>query len=239
MSNNEPIMSETEPVDEFEQKLLRSAAGRRANSRGKLSGSLLAKASGAERAAGYDNNLCTLDGEPVQFTSIGGGKTTFTTNPVRRACIVAAFSEGEPAGDQPVRSLLYGIRLEDCLRVGRSAKSKNAPGRLSVSLSQVRRLRLGDAFLLPKYTEAETVADRMDLMDAIDALTPAELTTVMDAKTKQRIKEFVLAGRKVAAPADAPVELQPIAESVTAESLAPAESAGDRDVDEGTKEGVA
>jgi hypothetical protein len=100
-------------------------------------------------------------------------------------------------------------------------------------------LRLGDAFLLPKYTEAETVADRMDLMDAIDALTPAELTTVMDAKTKQRIKEFVLAGRKVAAPADAPVELQPIAESVTAESLAPAESAGDRDVDEGTKEGVA
>jgi hypothetical protein len=86
-------------------------------------------------------------------------------------------------------------------------------------------LRLGDAFLLPKYTEAETVADRMDSMDAIDALTPEELTTVMDAATKQRIKEFVLARRKEAAPADTAVELQPIAESVTAENRAPAESA--------------
>jgi hypothetical protein len=210
-------VNETEVADDFEKKLKHSAAGRKANSRGKLSGALLGNAAGAVRAAGYDNNLFTLDGEPVRFHSIGGGKMNFTVNPeTEPACLIAAFSVGEPQQDKPLRCLLYGLKREDCIRSGRPTSSKSAPNRLSVSLSQVRRVRLGDAYLPAEYTEAETVADRMDLMDVVDQLTPDELGTVMGAATRQKIREFVLAGREQSAPVTAPVVALPAEESARA-----------------------
>ncbi len=230
-------VNQTEPADPFEQKLLRSASGRKANSRGKLSGALLGKASGAERVAGYDNNLWSIDGQPVRFHSIGGGKMNFTLNPETEPDrLIAAFSEGEPMKDKQLRSLLYGLKLEDCLRSGRVTKSKTAPGRLSVSLSQVRRVRLGDAYLPAQFTEAETVADRMDLMDAIDELAPEALATMMDAETTANIRKFVLDSREQPASPTGPASVPPIEEAATAAGQVPAESAGEVDFDEAKNE---
>src|ERR1039457_4876336 len=138
--NKSQIVEETEPPDEFEAKLERSAAGRLNNSRGKLSAALLGKACGGERAAGYDNNIWTINGVPVRFHTVGAGKTNFTLNPeTETARLIGAFSEGEPQIDKPLRNRLYGLKLAACLRAGRQTKSKNAPGRVSVSLDQVRR----------------------------------------------------------------------------------------------------
>lgn len=236
MSENS-IANQTEPTDPFEQKLLRSASGRKANSRGKLSGALLGKASGAERVAGYDNNLWAIEGEPVRFHSIGGGKVNFTLNPETEPDrLIAAFSEGEPKNDKPLRSLLYGLKLEDCLRSGRLTKSKTAPGRLSVSLSQVRRVRLGDAYLPAEYTETETVTDRMELMDVIDQLSPEVLATMMDETTKLSIRDFVLAGRERPTPEASQASLPLLQRAAMSGAEVPADPA-DGDVDEPMGEG--
>jgi hypothetical protein len=52
----------------------------------------------------------------------------------------------------------------------------------------------------------------MDLMDAIDVLTSEELETMMDAATREKIREFVLAGREESAPATGPVASPSVAE---------------------------
>ena len=89
----------------------------------------------------------------------------------------------------------------DCVRAGKRAKGASAPGRISVSLGHITgRVRLGTAYLPAKYTEAASVGDRMDLMDAIDVLTSEELEAMLDAGTKAKIREFVLAEREAAAP---------------------------------------
>lgn len=200
---NPSITNHSDPFTELEGKLERSAAGRMANSRGKLSGTLLGRASGATRVAGENNNLWAVDGQPIRFHSVGGGKMNFTLNPDSEPDrLIAAFSEGVPTKEQPLRCLLYGLGLEDCLRNGRMTSSKTAPGRLSVSLSVVNRTPLGVAYLPAEYTEATTVSDRLQLMDAIDQLSPEVLAAVMDETTKQRVRAFVLGGRKPAATTD-------------------------------------
>jgi hypothetical protein len=217
--------NQDQPADKFELKLERSAAGQRANSRGKLVGALVGRASGAVRAEGYDNNIWAIDGEPVRFTSVTGGKQTFSFNPAGPASLIVASSEDVPTLDKPLLNRLYGLRLVDCVRAGRRATTTAAPKRISVSLGHITgRVRLGTAYLPAKYTEAASVGDRMDLMDAIDVLTSEELETMMDAATREKIREFVLAGREAAAPATGPIPSLPITEAAHAVEQAPAES---------------
>ena len=232
--------NQDQPVDNFEVKLQRSAAGQRANSRGKLVGALVGRASGAVRAEGYDNNIWAIDGEPVRFTSVTGGKQTFSFNPGGPASLIVASSEDVPTPDKPLLNRLYGLRLVDCVRAGRRATTAAAPKRISVSLGHITgRVRLGTAHLPAKYTEAASVGDRMDLMDAIDVLTPEELETMMDAATREKIREFVLAGHEQSAPATEPV-LTPAVEAVAhAVDQEPVESAIDGDADGSTNESAA
>lgn len=71
---------------------------------------------------------------------------------------------------------------------------------------------MGTAYLPAKYTEAASVGDRMDLMDAIDVLTSEELEAMLDAGTRKKIRAFVLEGREELAPAAEPVPLAPVEE---------------------------
>jgi hypothetical protein len=207
------ITNQDQLVDDFELKLQRSAAGQRANSRGKLVGALVGRASGAVRAEGYDNNIWAINGEPVRFTSVTGGKQTFSFNPHGPVSLIVASSEDAPTPDKPLLNRLYGLRLLDCVRAGRRATTAAAPKRISVSLGHITgRVRLGTAYLPAKYTEAASVGDRMDLMDAIDVLTSDELETMMDTATREKIREFVLEGREELAPAAEPAPLAPVEE---------------------------
>ena len=64
----------------------------------------------------------------------------------------------------------------------------------------------------------------MDLMDAIDVLTSDELETMIDTTTREKIREFVLAGREAAAPATSPATSPTVEEVVLADEQVPAES---------------
>ena len=217
--------NQDQPVDNFELKLQRSADSQKANSRGKLVGALVGRASGAVRAEGYDNNIWAIDDARVRFTSVTGGRQTFSFNPGGPASLIVASSEDVPTPDKPLLNRLYGLRLVDCVRAGRRATTAAAPKRISVSLGHITgRVRLGTAYLPAKYTEAASVGDRMDLMDAIDVLTSEELETMMDAATREKIREFVLAGREAAAPATSPATSPTVEEVVLADEQAPAES---------------
>ena len=228
------ITNQDQLVDDFELKLQRSAAGQRANSRGKLVGALVGRASGAVRAEGYDNNIWAINGEPVRFTSVTGGKQTFSFNPHGPVSLIVASSEDAPTPDKPLLNRLYGLRLLDCVRAGRRATTAAAPKRISVSLGHITgRVRLGTAYLPAKYTEAASVGDRMDLMDAIDVLTSEELEAMLDAGTKAKIREFVLAGRKQETPATGPATLPPVTETASGESVI------DGDVDDSENGGAA
>jgi hypothetical protein len=210
--------NQDQPVDKFELKLQRSADGQKANSRGKLVAALVGRASGAVRAEGYDNNIWAIDEARVRFTSVTGGKQTFSFNPAGPVSLIVASSEDVPTPDKPLLNRLYGLRLVDCVRAGRRATTAAAPKRISVSLGHITgRVRLGTAYLPAKYTEAASVGDRMDLMDTIDVLTSEELETMMDAATREKIREFVLAGRETAAPAMGPIASSSVAESAPAE----------------------
>src|SRR5665811_1247021 len=213
--------NQDQPVDNFELKLQRSADSQKTNSRGKLVAALVGRASGAVRAEGYDNNIWAIDDARVRFTSVTGGKQTFSFNPAGPASLIVASSEDVPTPDKPLLNRLYGLRLVDCVRAGRRATTAAAPKRISVSLGHITgRVRLGTAYLPAKYTEAESVGDRMDLMDAIDVLTSEELEAMLDAGTRAKIREFVLEGREDLAPVTGPVTSPPVAEvASTAESV--------------------
>jgi hypothetical protein len=77
---------------------------------------------------------------------------------------------------------------------------------------------MGTAYLPAKYTEAASVGDRMDLMDAIDVLTSEELEAMMDATTREKIREFVLAGREAAAKTPGNLEPAHVVELPSAKS---------------------
>ena len=72
----------------------------------------------------------------------------------------------------------------------------------------------------------------MDLMDAIDVLTSEDLETMMDAATREKIREFVLAGREATAPATGLVPSQPVEEPALAAGQASVESAIEGDIDD-------
>ena len=109
------------------------------------------------------------------------------------------------------------------------------------------RVRLGTACLPAKYTEAESVGDRMDLMDAIDVLTSEELEAMLDAATREKIREFVLAGREAAADATSgnlePAHVVELASAESEEQIvvepAPAEALVEGDVGSEHSGGVA
>ena len=122
--------NEDQPVDTFELKLQRSADGQKANSRGKLVAALVGRASGAVRAEGYDNNIWAIDDARVRFTSVTGGKQTFSFNPAGPASLIVASSEDVPTPDKPLLNRLYGLRLVDCVRAGRRAYCTKAYQRL-------------------------------------------------------------------------------------------------------------
>ena len=234
------ITNQDQPVDNFELKLQRSADSQKTNSRGKLVGALVGRASGAVRAEGYDNNIWAIDDARVRFTSVTGGKQTFSFNPAGPASLIVASSEDVPTPDKPLLNRLYGLRLVDCVRAGRRATTAAAPKRISVSLGHITgRVRLGTAYLPAKYTEAASVGDRMDIMDAIDVLTSEELEAMLDAGTKAKIREFVLEGHEQSAPATEPV-LTPAVDAVAhAVDQEPVESAIDGDADGSTNESAA
>jgi hypothetical protein len=100
------------------------------------------------------------------------------------------------------------------VRAGRRATTAAAPKRISVSLGHITgRVRLGTAYLPAKYTEAASVGDRMDLMDTIDVLTSEELEAMLDAATREKIREFVLAGHRQETPATSPATSPPVEEA--------------------------
>jgi hypothetical protein len=137
---------------------------------------------------------------PVRFHTANGKH--FSLNPKTEApSLIFATYKGKPEADKPLHARIYGLRLTDCLKAGKRAKNGTTE-RVSVSLALVgKRVRLGDAFFPAKYIDAESVDHRMDLEDAIDKLTAEELATVIDAKTRENIRAFVLEGRDLAVPA--------------------------------------
>ena len=100
---------------------------------------------------------------------------------------------------------MYGLTLTDCNHLVAPTESKTNPGRTSVHLSGVRKVRLGTVYLPAQYTEVETVTDRDKAMKAIDALTPEEMEPLMDPVTRANVREFVSDGREVETPATSPV----------------------------------
>src|ERR1035438_4038764 len=130
------VTNQNDVVDEFdlglERDAERSASGQQANSRGKLLGLLLKRASGAESSKGRGDNLAAIDGVPVRFHTADGKH--FSLNPkVEPSSLIFATYEDEPTADKPLHCRIYGLRLADCLKVGRRAKSGTTE-RISVSL---------------------------------------------------------------------------------------------------------
>src|ERR1039458_8609030 len=248
MDDETNITKQTEVMDEFDLELERSAerhtAGQKANSWGKRLGLLLKKASGAESAKGRGDNLAAINSVPVRFHNAFGKH--FSLNPETEApSLVFATYKDKPTVDKPLHGRIYGLRLAECLKAGRRGKrggtekgSVSLPGvrksggteRVSVSLALVgKRVRLGDAFFPAKYIEADSPDHRMDLEDAIDKLTSEELETMMDAATREKIREFVLEGHEKLATATAPATLPP-GEAVAPEvDQAPPEPASEGD----------
>jgi hypothetical protein len=205
-----------ETINPFELKFERSDPGRSANARGKLIGTLLGRISGAERAGDDNDNLWSINGGSVRFHSVSGGKSSFTLNPsTEPPRLIVALTQDKPDGDKPLRYWLYGLRLEACSEAGRPAKSTSAPGRLIVLVGQIRdRVELGYADLAAQYVETKTVPDRDAAMVRINELTPEALASMMDAATRQNIREFVMAGRPAITGLSTPPTIEDAAPSI-------------------------
>jgi|ERR1035437_1403817 hypothetical protein len=218
-----------ETINPFELKFQRSPDGLNANTRGKIVGTLLGRACGAERAGDENDNLWAIDGASVRFHSVSGGKSAFTLNAAtepRRLIVALTLAKSE--GNTPLRYWLYGLTL-----AGRPAKSKSEPGRLTISVGQIPdRIELGYADLPARYVETTTVPDRDAALSRIDQMTPEELTTIMGATTMEKVRAFVLAGREEAAPATGLVPLPPTAEPSPAIEPTPAESVAEAAVEQ-------
>jgi hypothetical protein len=212
-------------INPFELKFRRSDPGRTANGLGKVIATAFGRASGAERAGTDNDNLWAIEGGSVRFHSVSGGKSTFTLNPATEPPrLIVALTQDKPDGDKPLRYWLYGLRLEACSEAGRTAKSTSAPGRLIVSVGQIRdRVELGYADLAAQYVETKTVPDRDAAMVRINELSPEALSTMMDAATRQNIREFVMAGR----PAITSMSTPPAVEDAVPAVDQAAESAGE------------
>src|ERR1017187_2984296 len=195
-------INQDEILAQHEQKLQRATAatleGQKANSRGKLMGLLLKQACGAESPKGRGDNLATIDGAATRFHAADGMGFTFNEK-VEPTVLVFMSYKGKPTVDKPLLGKIYGLRLADCLQVGKKVKG-NGTERVSVSLARVKRVPLGVAVFPARWIEAESVQHRMELEDGIEKLTAEELATMMSAKTRENIRAFVLAGRGEPAP---------------------------------------
>jgi hypothetical protein len=218
-------INQDEILAQHEQKLQRAAAatleGQKANSRGKLLGLLLKQACGASSPRGRGDNLATIDGATTRFHNADGPSFSFNEQ-VEPSVLVFMTYEGKPTAAQPLLGKIYGLRLSDCLRVGKKVKG-NGTERISVSLASVKREPLGVAMFPATWTEAESVQHRLELEDAIEKLTAQELATMMSTKTRENIRAFVLAGREEPAPATGPVTSPPVEELAQAANLIPGE----------------
>ena len=218
-------INQDEILAQHEQKLQRAAAatleGQKANSRGKLLGLLLKQACGASSPRGRGDNLATIDGATTRFHNADGPSFSFNEK-VEPSVLVFMTYEGKPTAAQPLLGKIYGLRLSDCLRVGKKVKG-NGTERISVSLASVKREPLGVAMFPATWTEAESVQHRLELEDAIEKLTAQELATMMSTKTRENIRAFVLAGREEPAPATGPVTSPPVEELAQAANLIPGE----------------
>jgi hypothetical protein len=225
--NETNITNQNEVMDEFDLELLRSAerhsGGQKANGRGKHLGLLLMMATGAESAKGRSDNLAAINGVPVRFHSADGKH--FSLNPKTEApSLIFATYKGKPTADKPLHCRIYGLRLADCLKAGKRAKSGSTE-RVSVSLALVgKRIRLGNAFFPSKFIEADSPDHWMALEGAITKLTGAELETMMDVVTRENIRAFVLTGREEPAPATSPATSPTVEEVVLPAEQVPAES---------------
>jgi hypothetical protein len=170
-----------------------SVRGRKANCRGKLGRALAGTLSGGTRAKGEGDNRWIVEGVEVRFHGLTGGKKTFTLNPKSELDhIIVAYSKDKVTTDKPLDSELYGLKLEDCKRVGRVIESKTIPGRISVHITSVgTAVPLGFVYLPAKYTEAETVAEHDEMVKAIDSLSAEEMAPMMCEHTKGNIHEFL------------------------------------------------
>ncbi len=198
MAINITDINEDQILDQQEQKLRRaaeaSAEGQKANSRGKLLGLLLKQSCGAASPRGRGDNLATIDGVAVRLHTADG--KSFSFNPkVEPPVLVFMSYDGKPTPEQPLVGTIYGLRLADCLTVGKKLKG-NGTERISVSLASVKREPLGVAVFPAEWTEAESVQHRLELEDAIERLTAEELATMMSAGTRGKIRAFVLSGRE-------------------------------------------
>ena len=212
-------------INPFELKFQSSLPGLRANTGGKIDGALVGRACGAERTGGESDNLWGIDGQSFRSHFVNGGKSTFTLNPATEPPrLIVALTKDKPEGDKPLRYWLYGLTLGACTQAGRPAKSKSAPGRLTISVGQIPdRIELGYADVPAQYAMITTVPDRDAALGRIDQMTAEELSTIMGATTREKIRAFVLAGRE-AAPATGPT-LSPGVEAVAPEvEREPAES---------------
>jgi len=222
MANN-PIVIQPEPADDdkIEKKFIRSADGRKAHNRGKLAGALLGRAAGADRVS-PDSNLYSIGGQDFRIHTISNGTMSFSFNPATEPPrLIVALAEINTEPGRPVRYRLFGELLADCIRAGTASKTRSAPMRLSVSLSVIPRTRLGDAHVPLHYTDAATVADRLDLMDEIEGLSPEALAGIMDDLTTAKVRAFVLRGREDAIPESTPVPAPPAVDAVSVAAADP------------------
>lgn len=212
-------------INPFELKFQRTPGGLNANTRGKTTGTLLGRACGAERAGDENDNLWAIDGASVRFHSVSGGKSTFTLNPATEPpCLIVALTLDKSEGNKPLRYWLYGLTLAACTQAGRPAKSKSAPGRATVAVGQIPdRSELGYADVPAQYATITTVPDRDAALSRIDEMTADELSTIMDATTREKVRAFVLAGRE-AAPATGPTFSVPVEVAAETVDAAPVES---------------
>lgn len=200
-------INEEQLLEQQEQKLLRAAEaedeGRKANARGKLLGLLLKQACGATSPRGRGDNLATIDGVSVRFHTADG--KSFSFNPKVEPPVLVFMTYGKPKPEQPMVGTIYGLRLADCADVGKKVKSSGTE-RISVSLASVKREPLGVAVFPAKWTEVDSVQQRLEVEDAIERLTGDELATMMKAGTRAKIRAFVLSGREEASIAEVTTE---------------------------------
>jgi hypothetical protein len=212
-------------INPFELKFRSCLPGLRANTGGKIDGALVGRACGAERAGGESDNLWGIDGESFRSHFVNGGKSAFTLNPeTEPPRLIVALTKDKPEGDKPLRYWLYGLTLGACTQAGRPAKSKSAPGRLTISVGQIRdRIELGYADVPAQYATITTVPDRDAALSRIDEMTAEELSAIMGATTREKVRAFVLAGLE-AAPATGPTLSVPVEVAAETVDAAPVES---------------
>lgn len=118
-----------EMINPFELKFQRSPDGLNANTRGKIVGTLLGRACGAERAGDENDNLWAIDGASVRFHSLSGGKSAFTLNAAtepRRLIVALTLAKSE--GNNPLRYWLYGLTLAACTQARQASKKQVGAG---------------------------------------------------------------------------------------------------------------